>query len=406
MTYFDRLELRNWRHFEEINIDLSRQVTVITGANGAGKTTVLRVLARHFGWNINFISTPFSSKLKKRKFWSDVRRSRSVDQVGQPNSAIQVGTIRYSDGQECPLHTTREVGGPQYQLQYGNQKPVTGLHIPSHRPVASYHNVNNIPTDPKTIEQQYQEFQQLLFQTYGSETVRNPATAQKRSLISLALFGYGNEAVVPNPEYRGMFEGFQEVLKKVLPPELGFERLEIRMPEVVLVTSSGEFALESMSGGINALFGIAWQIFMYAAGRKECTVTIDEPENHLHPRMQRSLLPNLAEAFPHIRFVIATHSPFIVSSFPESSVYGLAFNDDRRVECHHLGTSDLSGTPNSILREILDVPSNLPVWVEKRVLEAFAASADELPAERGAKLLALLSELGIADALPDLKLED
>ncbi|EGJ8897163.1 ATP-binding cassette domain-containing protein, partial [Salmonella enterica] len=29
-------------------------MTVITGSNGAGKSTVLRILAKHFSWNCDF----------------------------------------------------------------------------------------------------------------------------------------------------------------------------------------------------------------------------------------------------------------------------------------------------------------------------------------------------------------
>ncbi|MGQ0518664.1 AAA family ATPase, partial [Bacillus sp. D-CC] len=52
-------------------------------------------------------------------------------------------------------------------------------------------------------------------------------------------------------------------------------------------------------------------------------VTIDEPENHLHPSMQRSLLNDFVKAFPKAQFIVVTHSPFIVSSIRESNVYAL-----------------------------------------------------------------------------------
>lgn len=402
MPYFQEITLTDWRQFQDLHIDLSQQVTVITGQNGTGKTTLLTILARHFGWNTSFISTPYWSEKRQRRFWSDVYRSRRDDLADESAGNVQVGHVAYSDGEMCPLHVNRELASAQYKLKYGGQRPVTGLHIPSHRLVASYHNVSTIPTDPKTIEQHYQEFQQLVNQTYMSENAQNPGVAQKKSLIALALFGYGNQAVRPNPEYREMFEGFQEILKKVLPRDVGFERLEVRMPEVVLVTKSGTFALEAMSGGINALFSVAWQIFMYGAGRAECTVTLDEPENHLHPSMQRSFLPSLAAAFPDFRFVVATHSPFVVTSFPESNVYGLVFTPEARVTAAKLDVRDLSGTPNRVLREILDVPSNLPVWVEEQVRDLMRETADLSPEAQGARLLALLDELGIGDALVDL----
>jgi hypothetical protein len=258
---------------------------------------------------------------------------------------------------------------PQYALQYNGQQNVVGLHIPSHRPAITFQNVDQLPVNPKSIQQHYQEFQQLLLQTYGSANVRNPGMILKQSLISLALFGYGNEAVEGNPEYRELFLGFQEVLRTILPKSLGFERLEVRMPDVVLVTKTGDFPLSSMSGGVNSLFGIAWQIHMYGADKESCTVILDEPENHLHPSMQRSLLPDLAKAFPKYKFIVATHSPFIVTSNPDANVYGLLYNESNRIVSQHLGKADLAGSPDKVLREILDVPTTLPIWVENRIGE-------------------------------------
>lgn len=191
----------------------------------------------------------------------------------------------------------------------------------------------------------------------------------------------------------------------MLPKEIGFQKLEIRLPEVVLITRTGEFSLDAMSGGINALFGIAWQIHTYGATADKCTVTVDEPENHLHPSMQRSILPSLAQAFPRYRFIVATHSPFIVSSFPEASVYGLVFNDEGQVASQQLELSDLAGTPNRVLREILDVPSNLPVWVEDRVAAILRDTQHPDPEQRARMIMAALREIGLADSIPEMPWE-
>jgi hypothetical protein len=199
-----------------------------------------------------------------------------------------------------------------------------------------------------------------------------------------------------------MFLEFQEVLAKLLPGHIGFERIEVRSPDVVLRTRSGTFALESMSGGLNALFGIAWQIHTFGFDKVACTVLLDEPENHLHPSMQREFLPRLTAAFPSYRFIVASHSPFIVSSTPDASVYALLYDDKQHVISQRLEEADLAASPNKVLRDILDVPITMPIWVEKRidsVLEKYRGTA--IDAATIAKIRDDLDAQGLNDAFGD-----
>jgi hypothetical protein len=190
----------------------------------------------------------------------------------------------------------------------------------------------------------------------------------KRSLISLATFGYGNQAVEANLQARETFEGFQRVLQIVLPEHLGFQELRIRSPEVVLVNDSGTWSIDAASGGVAALIDLAWQTYMRSLlqDHRPFVVVIDEPENHLHPALQREVMPKLLQAFPHTQFIVATHNPFVVSSVRDSAVYALRFEGER-VTADVLDLVEKSGTANDILREVLGVPVPLPLWVERAV---------------------------------------
>jgi predicted ATPase len=377
MSIFSEITLEHWRQFNNIAINLDKRMTVLTGENGTGKTTILNILSRHFGWNIQLISTQLPvSKRHRARIWSDVWERINADLEVKPGS-YKVGNIVYNSGQTCQLMAPPDLTQAQYNLTYKNQQPVIGLHIPSHRPSFSYHRITNIPTEPKTSQEQYQQYQNILLNFFQSDTVKNPWVALKQSLISLAVFGYDSEAVMANPEYRRIFEEYQEILRILLPKVLGFKKLEVRLPDIVFVTETGDFSIDAASGGVGALVSIAWQIFMYGQDKDEFVVTFDEPESHLHPSMQRELLPNLLRAFPRTQFIISTHSPFIVTSSPTAKVYALTFSEIRRVDSLPLEAVNLSGTADETLREILGVPISVPIWVEERLQEILNRYQDQ-----------------------------
>ena len=141
---FTSISLEKWRQFESVNIDLSSPMTVITGANGSGKTTILNILSRHFGWNLNWTSTR-SGKKSKSKFWSDYWDL--WDESFAPKAdTVQIGQLRYASGNICELRIPVSVN-EEYNINYKGQESVNGLHIPSHTQPFTYQKVQTVKED-------------------------------------------------------------------------------------------------------------------------------------------------------------------------------------------------------------------------------------------------------------------
>ena len=258
-----------------------------------------------------------------------------------------------------------------------------GLHIPSHRLLPMHQSIPHIAftgVDPDYA------FQSLVNESYtrwvGGYTGSSLIFQLKTMLAAWATVGEGNSTITADPRQREAYEGFLTILKKIIPPEIGFLRVSIQPPEVMLITRSGEFLIDAASGGLATLIEIAALIYTCSIrpeiGGGKFVVTFDEPENHLHPSLQRSLLPSLVEAFPNVQFIVATHSPFIVSALKESNVYVLTHSHpelsemfdqtlERRIESVRLDYANRAGTASEILRDVLGVPITLPVWVEKEL---------------------------------------
>jgi energy-coupling factor transporter ATP-binding protein EcfA2 len=71
---------------------------------------------------------------------------------------------------------------------------------------------------------------------------------------------------------------------------------------------------------------------------------IDELEAHLHLELQAKILPILTRLFPHYQFIIATHSPVILSSIPDAVILDLGTGKQTL-------SKDLMGKPFGVIMQ-------------------------------------------------------
>ncbi|MDY0316067.1 MAG: AAA family ATPase [Bacteroidales bacterium] len=402
--FFKNIKLNSWQQFEEIDIDLSNKLTILTGANGSGKTTLLKLLSKHQGWQENSFAVP---KLDlKTELVSYFSRWWKTKDKSEENT---IGNILYSNDLIANLNVPK-INDAQYQITLQNQQPMECFYIPSHRSLYKYKKVLNIPTQKKTKKMAFEEISNKTKERYflgNNDFIKEPENnsfLMKSTLISWAIQGYGNLAMVKDQELIDNYEGFKEVLKKILPSTLGFENFEIRNMEIVFICNNGrdEFLLETASGGIGAIIDIAWQIYMYASDDKNnYTVIIDEIENHLHPTMQRSILPNLLNAFPNANFIVSTHSPLIVGSVKSSVTYALKYNESNKIESFKLDFNEEVKTATEILNDVLGVSFTMPIWVEDKLEEVIKKySSKEMSQADFNDLRSELQSIGLEKLMP------
>lgn len=373
---FKSLTITDWKQFSSIELKFHDRLTVLTGANGSGKTTLLHVLARNMGWNFQELATPYKDeKSGIIKFISSLF-SRKIEE----NKPAKIGELTYSDNIVSELQVPLNANNVHYQIEFSNKRIIPGINILSHRNIFKYQTIPSISTQKISRRKAYDQVNQL---TKKESLEENPYYHKsvnyhiKENLLSWAIGGEGNKYIEPDAEAIACFEGFENVLKIMMPKHIGFEKLCIRNYEIVLSTKTGDFILDAVSGGIAAIIDLAWQIYNLSTSEDEIVVLIDEIENHLHANMQRSILPDLLSAFPEVQFIVSTHSPLIVASVKDSNVYAFRYNSNNRVYSEKLDLVNKARSANEILNEVLGVPFTMPIWVEDALDKIIAKYASQ-----------------------------
>lgn len=364
------LTVKKWRQFEHVELVFHPKVSVLVGANGTGKTSILNILASAFRTptvgHEGFISTPHKSDLGNTSWRPNNLGKFKI----LPTQQIQFGSIRVNNG---ALHAM--TSGTQFSrvinVAATKQETVAGVHISSYRtPVISSNTSTrrgSIGKPDHVLHEYLTEYKKLSTGHIDAKSFVHPWTLIKDWIYKLATTANTTEFCQGDDGNRKILVNFISVLKKVLPLNIGFVGLETRGNNIVVKTTTSEFNFDALSDGLGTLVSICFQVYLCSLCSSEFVVTFDEPENHLHVQMQRRLLPDLQLAFPTAQFIVATHSPVIVNSIEDSKVFVLRWNSRDRVESSELNELVKSGTANDILREVLGVDTALPIWAASRL---------------------------------------
>ena len=101
---FKRLSIKEWRQFSDIDITFHPHLTVLTGANGAGKTTILNLLAQSTGWDPKFVSSYAKEEKGELKYCNSL--NKTLDSTQKRTFIRALKTIMNKDTQ--PNENKRE----------------------------------------------------------------------------------------------------------------------------------------------------------------------------------------------------------------------------------------------------------------------------------------------------------
>ena len=151
----------------------------------------------------------------------------------------------------------------------------------------------------------------------------------------ITYFDYLKTSDSPKEKKEGefLFDTLKKIIKlSLIEGEFKYVERKTLMP---IVSQNGfEVSLDKLSSGnlyliqrIISLLGQMYSVYVLNDLKlEEMLLTpglllIDEAENHLHPKWQKTFLNSILNIFPNLQIIITTHSPFIVSSVENSKVF-------------------------------------------------------------------------------------
>ena len=370
---------------ERITIKFDERVNVFIGPNASGKSTVLLVLANHFG------ALDDKSKRPLDDIWEmDHSDDEFDDFVGEMTEDNQYNAIGISE---------------DWLDRYANldEKPkiMPVVHIGSARiglPGISV--IGNAYTDDttatKVLAEPFSGLQvQRAFETLGQEAwgiesssavheerrnfARAVETADACSMMICkeVIRDSAPHNYIPGWDLRGYLAHPVADLDKIrVIRGAAINTNDARDFEILPHQERPDFAAyyedaESVpiylghlsSGTEGTLLWIRWLAFkmVHHYGFKDewekqpAILLIDEIENHLHPTWQRRVIPALLEHFPGLQIFATTHSPFVVAGLKAGQVHLLNRDADGVVTATTNTEAIVGWTADEILRTMMGV---------------------------------------------------
>lgn len=293
---------------DDINRDEAAPITIITGENGTGKTIILDAIRVLFYGRFKqiereiispetfLISTNF---LINNSLWNI--ESKKSDKGTAITNNINFEKI-------CVSSLTTEFE-KKFILSYWTSKlSIDSFKLP-----------NLITPDPEK---------------YLDDSLSG---LQKNIEVTTLICYFDYLRSSDDPAEKELGEFLYDTLKRIIKLSLNngeLKHVARKTLEPIIVQNGREVTLDKLSSGnlflIQRLVSMLGKMYSVAVLNnkpvEEILTTpglllIDEAENHLHPKWQKTFISSITSIFPNLQIILTTHSPFIVASVPNAKVY-------------------------------------------------------------------------------------
>ena len=357
-----RLGIHNFRHFVDLEIEFDERLNVFVGINGAGKTSILDVLAIMLSRLIGRIQ----SSQGTGRFFSDadihMGASETVNNISITYKGINVDWSVTKTKRGRRKQTISNLGQVKKVVDIVQREIERDDKISF--PLAVYYSVNRAVLDiPLRIRTQH-KFEQLDAYNQALTGARNDFRLffewfrEREDLENQLRLTPGQE----NIEYRDpQLQAVRDAIESIA----GFLdirisrnplRMEVSKEENVLNVgqlSDGEKCSLALAGDLARRLAIA-NPGMAEPLNGTGVVLIDELDLHLHPASQQEIVGKLMATFPNCQFIVTTHSPQILTTLRAENIRMLLRDEKGVWQTAIPSRSPLAHEPGDVLASIMD----------------------------------------------------
>lgn len=359
-----RLQLHNYRNYRDFSIEFGKEVTILIGKNGSGKTNLIKAVRQLLSFvfskrkgepQYSFIA---SSDRKVNSFKPLDARYASVEGSDEydyhyPIINTLTCSLKENDILEWAFEKDSMTSGLKDSLYRSANLKFWQVYDNGHAilPVFAYYS----DSYPHVNLQLSDTIKELL--ESGNPLPRNTAYYKwdedkncTQIWLQYFIMQYKKSRLQNNEEATHFVDSIRDTMVRFSQPVSEYNpdmdmvikdiSLDFRgKTEVVVIEYSDgrRIPFTELPTGYLRLFAMVLDLACRGyLLNKNCNpngiVMIDELDLHLHPSVERTVLKRLRRAFTNMQWIVSTHSPLVLSAFEQKGdsnvIYKLSREDD------------------------------------------------------------------------------
>ena len=341
---FRKVDIQNFKRFKMCHLNFQPGINILLGGNGVGKTSILEALSIALSDYLNGISDVPKKGIEAHQIRFDTHVQGDVSQSKQYfattitsnihlEKEIAIGEVTRRDNSSNSRTRYLGKGIASYAKRICNDKD-------SILPLIGYYSTKRLapPKKENYGVKSKNKLDDRVCAYIGCLNDTLDLKAMKSWCLDMEMEAFHAEQPIKEYEmFKNIVVSFMSKMTdtKILP-NIYYSR---KAEEMVYRENGEATPINYMSAGYQSLLWMVMDMaFRLAQANPSVTdyrvvpgiVMIDEIDMHLHPAWQWRILDALQEIFPKIQFIVATHSPIIISSAKNANLILLGNGEDIR----------------------------------------------------------------------------